>query len=82
MEPNQNMNIPLNYKPISAWGYIGYNFLFAIPLVGLILMIVFACSNENINRRNYARSYLILMLLVIALAIVFTSIGVLLMGTM
>ena len=28
------------YQPISAWGYIGYRILFAIPVVGLICTIV------------------------------------------
>ena len=51
------------YRPISAWGYIGYNLLFAIPLVGFILLIVFAVSDANINRRNYARSFLCLLLI-------------------
>lgn len=59
------------YKPIGAWGYIGYNILFSLPIVGIILLIVFACSNENINRRNYARSFLLVMLIAIVLAIVF-----------
>ena len=51
------------FRPISAWGYIGYQILFSLPILGLILMIVFACSNENINRRNYARANLILIVI-------------------
>ncbi len=62
--------IPRAYKPISPWGYIGWNVLFAIPIIGFILLIVFSFHNGNINRRNYARSYwcalLILILLFIA----------------
>ena len=49
--------LPEKYKPIRAWGYFGYNLLFSLPIVGFILLIVFSCSNANINRRNYARSY-------------------------
>ena len=61
---NNNVNIPPEYKPISMWGYIGYNFLFAIPLVGFILMIVFSCGGaNNINVRNYARSYLCIIII-------------------
>ena len=52
-------NLPAQYKPLSPWAYFGYSLLFSIPLVGFILLIVFALSNENINRRNYARSYFI-----------------------
>ncbi len=63
-----NTNIPNEYKPISAWGYFGYNILFNIPVVGLILLIVFSFDSSNINRRNYARSFFIIYLLI---AIVF-----------
>ena len=51
-------NIPDEYKPISAWGYFGYNLLFNIPLVGFIVLLVFALGgSNNINVRNFARSY-------------------------
>lgn len=53
---NVTPQIPDNYKPISPWGYLGYSILFAIPVLGLILLIVFSFSDANINRRNYARS--------------------------
>lgn len=56
-------NIPSQYKPISAWGYFGYNILFSIPIVGFILLIVFSLDSSNINRRNYARSFFIVYLL-------------------
>ena len=59
------------YKPISAWGYIGYSLLFSIPLVGFILIIIFSVTDDNINRRNFARSYLCMLLLVIILIILF-----------
>lgn len=54
MEEN---NIPSKYKPIGAWGYFGYQLLFSLPIIGFILLIVFSFSDENINRRNFARSY-------------------------
>lgn len=50
-------NVSDEYRPVSAWGYVGYTFLFAIPVVGLILLIVFSFSTRNYNRRNFARSY-------------------------
>lgn len=50
--------LPDKYKPISMWGYLGYQILFAIPVIGMILLIIFAFSKEeNINLRNFARSY-------------------------
>ena len=67
----QTPNIPSSYQPISAWGYFGYQILFSIPIIGFILLVVFALSDENINRRNFARSYFCAILIGIILAIVF-----------
>ena len=86
-ETPQNENrggaIPEEYKPISSWGYIGYNILFSIPLVGLILLIVFSFSKENINRRNYARSFFCTMLvsIIIVVPIIILSGFVMFSGT-
>ena len=57
MEENTNSNIPNNYKPLSPWAYFGYNILFTLPIIGLICAIIFAFDSNNINRRNFARSY-------------------------
>lgn len=55
---NIGANIPIEYKPISAWGYFGYNILFAIPIVGFIFLLIYALGGtRNINLRNYARSF-------------------------
>ena len=64
-------NLPNEYRPMSAWGYIGYNILFSIPLIGFIMMIVFAFDNAYIARRNYARSFLWIMLICTILSILF-----------
>lgn len=75
-----NLNIPNEYRPLSPWGYIGYNVLFSIPIIGLILMIVFALDDSYIARRNYARSYLwallIGILITVLITILFTILGV------
>ena len=68
--PVFNMNIPSEYKPISAWGYIGYTLLYSIPLVGLIMLFVNGFGSQNINVKNYARSYLIMILISIVLYII------------
>jgi len=72
-------NIPEEYKPISAWGYFGYNLLFGIPLVGFIFLCVFALGGtNNVNLRNYSRSFfcsfiigIVLLIIIFALAAVF-----------
>lgn len=50
--------IPPEYRPISAWGYFGYQLLFSIPIAGLVLLIVFSCgASRNKNLKNFARSH-------------------------
>ena len=66
------------YKPISAWGYIGYRILFAIPLLGLILAIVWAIGAENRNKKNLARSQIILIIIAIVLSVVLAVLAYLL----
>lgn len=60
-------NVPPEFRPLGAWAYFGYSILFAIPILGLICLIVFSFSDANINRRNYARSYFIMFLFVVIL---------------
>ncbi len=77
--PPANYVPPAQYKPISAWGYIGWNILFAIPLVGWILILIFGLGGtKNINLKNYARSFLIVFLLALGLvALIFVVIFIL-----
>ena len=69
-------NIPEEYKPISMWGYFGYQILFAIPLIGFICLIVFACTATNKNLKNFARSYFCIFIIVIILIVAMMSLGV------
>ena len=59
-ENNEQINsIPDEYKPISMWGYFGYQLLFAVPCIGFIVALVFAFGGTtNINLKNFARGYL------------------------
>ena len=63
------------FRPMSPWGYFGYSLLFSIPLIGLILLIVFSLNNENINRRNYARSFFIGVLIAAVTLLILTLTG-------
>ena len=76
-QPVNNFNIPEEYKPISMWGYFGYQILFSIPIIGFIFLLVYALGGtKNINVKNFARSYFcILIIVVIALAIFVTLFG-------
>ena len=63
--------IPEEYKPISMWGYFGYELLFSIPCVGFIVLLVFAFGgNKNINVRNFARSYFCLFLIGLVITLI------------
>ncbi len=65
--------LPAKFRPLGAWAYFGYGLLFAIPVVGFILLIVFSVGGaKNINLRNYARSYFCFYIL---LAVVFIIVG-------
>ena len=67
-----NTNIPNEYKPISAWGYFGYNILFSIPIIGFIVLLVYAFGGtRNINLRNFARSYFCLFIIAMIIFIIF-----------
>ncbi len=60
MSNEKEKNIPEQYEPISMWGYLGYSILFALPIIGVIMILVFSFSkDENINVRNYAKSYIL-----------------------
>lgn len=66
-------NVPSEYKPISMWGYFGYQLLFSIPCVGIIVLIVFALGGtSNVNLRNFSRSYFCWMIIgLVVFAIMF-----------
>lgn len=70
-------NIPEEYRPISMWGYFGYELLFSIPCVGFILLIIFSVGGtKNINLRNFARSYFCFLLILVALVLLLAATGV------
>ena len=74
----ENNMIPEEYRPISMWGYFGYEILFSIPVIGFICLIVFAIGAKNVNKKNFARSYfcytiICIMVFAVVLAIVMAT---------
>lgn len=68
--------IPEEYKPIGMWGYLGYQILFAIPIVGFIMLLVFSLGGTtNVNLKNFARSYFCMTIIVLVLALILVMIG-------
>ena len=69
---NTIVRIPEEYQPISMWGYFGYEILFSIPLIGIILLLVFAFGGtRNINLQNYARGHFCGLILLIGFLAMF-----------
>jgi len=71
---NYYNQVPIDYKPISAWGYIGYQILYSIPIIGFIFLIINALGATNINVRNFARSYFCILVLILLIAFFFGTI--------
>ena len=69
--PITAQTLPAEFRPLNPWAYIGYSLLFAIPIVGFILMFVFAFGGGNINKKNFAKSYVIIFFILLALVLIF-----------
>jgi len=69
VQPDSDLN-----KPLSVGHYILMFIVTGIPLVGIIMLFVWAFGgNTNKNRKNYAIAALILMLISLVLSIVFIA---------
>ena len=69
--------VPEDYEPIGMWGYFGYQLLFAIPLIGWVLCVMFALTARNYNLRNFARSQFCYLIIAIVLFCLLAGLGVL-----
>ena len=59
------------YELITAGGYIGIMLLMCIPVIGLLLMIVWACGGcRKLQKRNLARASLIMMAVSLVLSLI------------
>ena len=71
-----NYNGPDVFKPLSPWADFGLSILFSLPVVGFIFLIIFSVSDANINRRNFARSYWCIYVIIAVAAVVAVASGV------
>ena len=59
------------YDVLSSWGFVGSMIVMSLPLIGFIMTIVWASGGTvNLNRRNLARAYLLVMGLGILLSVI------------
>lgn len=78
MANSKNHKVPIEYQPISMWGYFGYQVLFSIPIIGLVFLIVFALGGtENINLKNFARSYFVIFIIILIVGLILGLTGAL-----
>lgn len=75
MSDNRSL-IEGEYKPISAWGYLGYELLFAIPILGFILAIIWAIGAKNKNLRNFARSQFCMLIIYVIIMVIASAFGI------
>ena len=64
------------YQPISAWGYLGYELLFAIPILGTVICIFKAIGAKNRNVRNFARAQLLMAFIALVLGLIAHVMGI------
>lgn len=76
IEQQEMANIPQKYRPLGMWAFFGYTILFSLPIAGLILALVFAFNNNNVCRRNFARSYFCILIISIVLVFALAAMGV------
>ncbi len=69
--------LPGKYRPLGMWEYFAYSILFAIPLIGIVFLVIFSFDGSNINRRNYARSFFCSVILFVILVAILAAAGVL-----
>lgn len=69
-------DLPYEFQPISMWGYFGYQILFMIPIIGFIILIVFALGGtSNVNLKNFARSYFCVDIIVLVVVVIIATTG-------
>ncbi len=69
VRPQTPCKPPEDTSPLKTGEYFLLTFLYSLPLVGLILMIVWSFSDGNVNRKNLSRAYLIWQVIAIVLGV-------------
>ena len=64
------------YEPITTGGYLGSILLMSVPVLGLLIMIIWACGGcRKINKRNLARAMLIFLVISLILGMIAFFVG-------
>ena len=73
------MEKPVDRNYVSVGSWMGMMFVTAIPVIGLLMILVWAFAGENESRKNYFRAILswvlIMVVLAVAAGVVLTQLG-------
>jgi len=64
-----------NKDHVSFWFWLFAMFVMALPCVGFIMIIVWACVGENESRKNYFRALITWFVIMIVICFAFMSLG-------
>ncbi len=70
VQKENKIKIPSEYNPVSAWGFVGLQILYSIPIVGLVFLLIHTFSSSNLSRRNFARSIWCWLLLAVIISLI------------
>jgi hypothetical protein len=62
-----------NYMSVAEWMFI--LFVAAIPILGWIMLIIWAFTGENETRKNYSRAIIAWVVVLVALVVVLQTMG-------
>ena len=77
---NIEKQLPKSYRPITGWGYFWRTVLYAIPVIGWLVLLFNAIGAKNRNVRYFARAPFCALLLVLILAVVAVAVDLLLLN--
>ena len=58
-EKQEINQLPYNYIPMSGWDYLGWSFVYALPIFGFFFVLVNSLRTSNLARRSHARSFIV-----------------------
>ncbi len=76
----QSNDTGMKSNVVSFGKYLGHLFLFSIPVIGFIFLLIKAFDKKDENISNYAKAYLVYMILIVVIAIVITFLFVSVIG--
>lgn len=61
---------------VSTKTYLGYIFLYSIPLIGFLILIINSFQHKNANIKNYSKAYLLFLILILLFILIIYFVAV------